>query len=81
MLSTVTTKGQVTIPKKIRDAMQIKPNDRVDFVQKGGIITIVPIKTLKDFRGAVQKVGVGGFGKERKKAKTSVGRRVIEEIQ
>jgi AbrB family looped-hinge helix DNA binding protein len=81
MLSTVTTKGQVTIPKKIRDAMQIKPNDRVDFVQKGGIITIVPIKTLKDFRGAVQKVGVGGFAKERKKAKTSVGRRVIEEIQ
>jgi len=81
MLSTVTTKGQVTIPKKIRDAMQIKPNDRVDFVQKGGIITIVPIKTLKDFRGAVQKVGVGGFEKERKKAKTSVGRRVFEEKQ
>ena len=75
-----TTKGQVTIPKQIRDAMLIKPNDRVEFVQKGGIITIVPIKTLKDFRGAVQK-GVGGFEKERKKAKTSVGRRVIEEIQ
>jgi len=81
MLSTVTTKGQVTIPKKIRDAMRIKPSDRVDFVQKGGVITIVPIRTLKDFRGAVQKKGIGGFEKERKKAKTSVGRRVIEEMQ
>ena len=81
MLSIVTTKGQVTIPKKIRDALQIKPNDRVDFLQKGGIITIVPIRTLKDFRGAVQKKGLGSFEKERKKAKTSVGRRVIEEIQ
>ncbi|MBM4329641.1 MAG: AbrB/MazE/SpoVT family DNA-binding domain-containing protein [Deltaproteobacteria bacterium] len=81
MLSTVTTKGQVTIPKKIRDAMRIRPSDRVEFMQNGEIITIVPVRTLREFRGAVRKLGVGGFEKERKKAKTSVGRRVIEEMQ
>ena len=31
MLSTVTPKGQVTIPKAIRDLLHIEPNDKVDF--------------------------------------------------
>jgi len=35
MLSTVTSKGQVTIPKPIRDALGISPNDRVTFIQEG----------------------------------------------
>lgn len=30
MATTVTSKGQVTLPKKIRDAAGIKPGDKVD---------------------------------------------------
>ena len=32
MATTITTKGQVTIPKKVRDALGLKPGDDVDFV-------------------------------------------------
>lgn len=32
----VTSKGQVTIPKPIREAMNIKPGDEVDFVPLNG---------------------------------------------
>jgi antitoxin PrlF len=32
MAYTVTVKGQVTIPKKVRDALGLKPGDQVDFV-------------------------------------------------
>ncbi len=39
MLSTVTTKGQVTIPKPIRDALGIGPNDRVAFI-RGQVLRI-----------------------------------------
>ena len=29
----ITTKGQVTIPKNVRDAMHVKIGDRIEFVQ------------------------------------------------
>ncbi len=31
MATTVTSKGQVTIPKKVRDLLQIEPGSAVDF--------------------------------------------------
>ncbi len=30
--ATVTSKGQVTLPKKVREALRINPGDRIDFV-------------------------------------------------
>lgn len=32
MANAITVKGQVTIPKRIRDALGLKPGDQVDFV-------------------------------------------------
>jgi antitoxin PrlF len=47
--STVTSKGQITIPKEIRDQMGLKPGDRVDFIKdRTGRILLKPIST--DFR-------------------------------
>jgi len=31
--STLTSKGQVTIPQSVREALQLKAGDRVDFVE------------------------------------------------
>ncbi len=30
--ATVTSKGQVTLPRKVREALRIRPGDRIDFV-------------------------------------------------
>ena len=30
--ATMTSKGQVTVPRKIREALRIRPGDRIDFV-------------------------------------------------
>jgi len=81
MLSTVTSKGQVTIPKEIRDLLHIHSNDKVDFVLEGEKVVLVPVKTLKDLRGAVQAEGKGDFALERTRAKTAVARRVREEMK
>jgi antitoxin PrlF len=40
MPTTVTVKGQVTIPKKIRDVLGLKPGSRLDFAvnQEGDVL-------------------------------------------
>jgi len=38
--STITSKGQTTIPGKIRKALRIKPGDRLEYVVEGDHATI-----------------------------------------
>ncbi|MBC7170339.1 type II toxin-antitoxin system PrlF family antitoxin [Candidatus Bipolaricaulota bacterium] len=50
----VTAKGQTTIPKPIRDALGLKPGDRVLFVRKKEGVMLVPASgTLREQRGTV----------------------------
>ena len=43
-LATVTSKGQVTIPKTVREQLGVKSGDKVDFrVGEDGIVTVVPL--------------------------------------
>jgi len=76
MLATVTTKGQVTIPKPIRDALGIGPHDRVAFIREGERVLLQPIRTLNAFRGAVKAKGSGSFHEERSRAKAAVAERL-----
>jgi antitoxin PrlF len=54
--STVTSKGQITIPKEIRDQMGLKPGDRVDFVKdRTGRISLKPINTdIRSLKGIIK---------------------------
>ena len=52
MEATITSKGQVTIPKAVRDALRLRGGDRVDFqVGKDGSVRFVavgrPVTALK----------------------------------
>ena len=38
--STVTSKGQTTIPGKIREALRIKPGDRLEYAIEGDRVTL-----------------------------------------
>ncbi len=41
MATTMTVKGQVTIPKKVRDALRLAPGDSVDFdVNREGQVVV-----------------------------------------
>ena len=76
MLSTVTSKGQVTIPKAIREALEIGPNDRVDFVREGDRVLLLPLRALQSFRGAVKASASKSFAAERLQAKSAVAERI-----
>jgi len=78
LLSTVTIKGQVTIPKEVRDILHINPNDKVDFIIEGGRAILVPVKTLKDLRGVVTARDGASIILERKAARRASADRVAE---
>lgn len=53
--ATLTSKGQVTIPKTVRDALGLETGDRIDFVDTGKGYLIVPAKRdLKSLRGILK---------------------------
>ena len=46
MHSTITSKGQTTIPRGIRTALGIRPGDRLDYAIEGDRVTSTPPPTL-----------------------------------
>lgn len=55
--STITSKGQTTIPADIRNLLNLKTGDKIRFfVQENGHITIVPLTvSLSDLKGILPK--------------------------
>ncbi|GAB4164586.1 MAG: AbrB/MazE/SpoVT family DNA-binding domain-containing protein [Geothermobacteraceae bacterium] len=52
----VTIKGQVTIPKKIRDKLGIQPLEEVDFIEERGRIFLVKKEPGSDQKGRFAKM-------------------------
>ncbi|HYN38225.1 MAG TPA: AbrB/MazE/SpoVT family DNA-binding domain-containing protein [Rhodospirillales bacterium] len=53
--ATITTKGQTTIPKAVRDRLHLEPGDRVEFVvQEDGTALMIPATlTLAELKGTI----------------------------
>ena len=45
MLATITSKGQVTVPKRIRDSLHLRPGDRLNFLLDDGELRVTPVKS------------------------------------
>ena len=55
MESSITAKGQATIPKAIRDHLRLKPGDRVKFfVHPDGSVVLLPKIPASALRGIVK---------------------------
>lgn len=55
----VTSKGQITIPKKVRERLHLGPGDRVEFlIERGGKVSVRPAKrTIADLKGILRRPG------------------------
>ncbi|HEY1684367.1 MAG TPA: AbrB/MazE/SpoVT family DNA-binding domain-containing protein [Tepidisphaeraceae bacterium] len=51
--STVTIKGQTTIPGEIRQALKIKPGDRLEYAVEGDHATIRVHPGIRSLKGAL----------------------------
>ena len=53
--TTMTKKGQITIPKEIRDTLGLKEHDKILFTLKDDEISMKPIRgSILDLRGSVK---------------------------
>ncbi len=79
-MSTITQKGQVTIPKSLRDKLHIKEGDSLIFEAKGDTL-ILKKKERKSILslGGIAKGRKIGAGSEREYAKKIVSKRIAEE--
>lgn len=57
--STITTKGQCVVPKKIREYMRLNPGDKIDFViREDGEVYVRPvILDIRELKGQLKKPG------------------------
>jgi len=72
LVTKVGRKGQITVPKEIRQCLRIEEGDRVAFVRRGEEVVLQPLtRTLLDLRGSVPVSGPQDFD--------AIRRQVIEE--
>ena len=59
MQTTITSKGQVTVPKPIRDKLHLKPGDKVDFMldEDGGVRVVPVTASVTQLKGMVPRPG------------------------
>ena len=56
IVAKVTSKGQVTIPKKVRDRLGVHPGEDVGFEEKEGVVVITKAMTKSPFDKWVGKL-------------------------
>ena len=57
MLSTLSSKGQITLPKDLRDRLKLRSGDKVEFLlQENGRVELVPVtSSVTRLKGSVPK--------------------------
>jgi antitoxin PrlF len=57
--ATVTSKGQITIPKEIRNLLQVEEGDRIDFLVEGAdrVLMRKPVRSLRSLKGLLYRKG------------------------
>ncbi|MEA5600706.1 AbrB/MazE/SpoVT family DNA-binding domain-containing protein [Nostoc sp. UHCC 0252] len=58
--ATITSKGQVTIPKEIRDYLNLDPGNKVDFViDENGTVKLIPLNIpIQSLSGILHRQGM-----------------------
>lgn len=55
--SAITSKGQTTLPKPVREALGVRPGDRVRYVILDNEVRIIPVRPIRRLYGAFRHDG------------------------
>ena len=78
--SIVTSKGQTTIPKKIREILAIKPNDKLFYIIEDNKVILKPIQgNILELKGCIRSnKNDSDFNKIRKETLKKVSKKIVE---
>jgi AbrB family looped-hinge helix DNA binding protein len=66
--ATLSTKYQLVIPREIRDRMHLRRGQRMIFLVKGDVITLVPERSLSELRGVAKGLKPGVLREKKERA-------------
>lgn len=82
MLVKVSAKGQITLPKTFRDALDIQPGDSIAITRVGDHVELRPITTtLLDMVGIIPVEGPIDFQVLREETKRYVTEKVLRSLE
>jgi AbrB family looped-hinge helix DNA binding protein len=50
---TVSTKYQVVIPQRVRQALNIRPGQKIQVIEYGNHIVMIPVRPIEEARGSL----------------------------
>ena len=71
----VSSKGQITIPSKIRSFLGVTAKDKLEVLIRNNEVVIKPVKSFREFRGSVAYKA----GNVRETVENAVAKHVLEE--
>jgi len=78
----VTSKGQITIPKEVRELLGIQTGTVILFEQEEERVVIHPAKTIRDYKGYLKGKAKGvDFDTIRSSTKEAVAKRVMKDAK
>ena len=60
-MTTISPKFQIVIPKDVREKLHLSPSQRLQVLEKGGVITLVPEVPLKSLKGSLKGMSRTGL--------------------
>ena len=80
-IAILTSKGQMTVPKEVRKALNLKPSEKVMIVVEGNQAVIKPLKgNLLDIGGSIKISDKGkpvNFPKVREEVKKRIAKKAV----
>jgi AbrB family looped-hinge helix DNA binding protein len=61
VMTAISSKFQIVIPKEVREKLRLSPRQRLQIMEKGGIITLVPEVPLISLKGELKGMSKTDF--------------------
>ena len=79
-ISVLTSKGQTTIPKDVREALNLKPHDKLIYIIEKNRVIMMPSKgDILDLKGSVKENKPLNFKKLRQDTKKTIAKKIAKE--